>query len=198
MMEIRKFITGFSLAALVLLLAACAETPRAPDYAEITFRHLPSIKLNVGEIRFVREYVSPLKSPNVEHEMPVKIDSSIEEWVQQRLVAAGTPAAYAVVTLKDASVIETDLEKSTGLSALWKTDQSEKYDFRVEVEVQVVTVNGSKAFATANAVQSTTMPEDRTLLERDQMFYDKTERLLWDFNREMEKNIYSFLKPHLL
>ncbi len=183
---------------LALILSGCAETPRAPSYADITFRHLPQIKLNVGEIKFVKEYSSPLRAPNVEHEMPVKIDASVERWVRERLVAGGTSSAYAVVTLKDASVVKRDLEKSKGLSGFFTNDQTEQYDFKVMVEVQVVSINGARAFAAASAEQSKTMPEDRTLLERDQMFYNKTEELMRNFNKEMEQNIYSFLKPHLL
>jgi hypothetical protein len=139
-----------------------------------------------------------LRAPNVEHEMPVKIDASVERWVRERLVAAGNSSAYAVVTLKDASVIESDLEKKKGLSGFFSNDQSEQYDFKVMVEVQVVSINGARAFAAATAQQSKTMPEDRTLFERDQMFFNKTEELMRNFNTEMEKNIYSFLKPHLL
>ena len=179
------------------LLGACAETPREPSYAQITFRHLPSIALDVGEIKFVNEYRSPLKAPHVEHEMPVKIEKSIERWTKDRLKAVGKSTAYAVVTLKEASVIESELPKGTGLRTYFTTEQSEKYDFKVQVEVKVVSINGSKAFASATAEQSKTMPEDRTLNERDQMFFERTEILMREFNTQMEKNIYTFLAPYL-
>ncbi len=180
-----------------LLLSACAETPKEQSFAEITFRHLPPIKLDVGEIKYVSEFKATLTPPHVEHELPVKIDQSVQRWVRDRLQPAGNPGAYAVVTLKDASVVEKKLQKNSGLSGFFTNDQSDQYEFHVLAEIKVVTVNGSKGLVTAEAFQSKTVSEDATLNERDQMFFMKTETLMHDFNKQMEKNIYTFLKPYL-
>lgn len=180
-----------------LLLSACAETPKEQSFAEITFQHLPPLKLDVGEIKYVSEFKATLASPHVEHELPVKIDQSVQRWVRDRLQPVGNPGAYAVVTLKDASVVEKKLAKKSGLSGFFTNDQSDQYDFHVSVEIKIVTVSGSKGLATAEVFQTKTVSEDATLNERDQMFFVKTETLMREFNTQMEKNIYTFLSPYL-
>jgi len=192
----RKILAVFSV-LLLSVLSACASTPDKQVYAEITFSHLPPLRLNVGEIRVVNAYKSPLKPPNVEHELPVKIDQSVRRWVADRLQAVGKSDAFAVVTILDASVVEKSLKKTTGLSGFFTNDQSEEYVFRVEAELKVETVNGAKGLATAVAIQRKTVPENMTLNERDQMYFEKTEALMRDFNAEMEKNIRTFLGAYL-
>ncbi len=177
----------------LLLLTACVTTPERPRYAEITFQHLTPIKLNVGEIRVVNEYRSPLKSPNVEHELPVKIDQSVRRWAQDRLQAVGSSGAYAVLTIKDASAVERDLPKTSGLKGLFTKDQSALYEFNVSAELELVSINGSKGLATAQSMRKKSISEEATLNERDRMYFDQTEALMRDFDLEMEKNIRTFL-----
>lgn len=180
-------------ACIAVILMGCANTPPKPTFAEMTFQHLPTINLNVGEIKIRNEYRSPLKAPNVEHEMPVNIERVLKRWASERLRAVGDSSAYAEFTIKDASVIETKLKKKTGLAGFFTNDQAEKYDFRVEAELKVVSINGYKGFATADSKQSRTIPEDSTLNERDSMYFERTELLIGEFNKQMEKNIFAFL-----
>ncbi|WP_169567124.1 hypothetical protein [Sneathiella limimaris] len=196
-MTFHRRLAGALLGMVALALAGCAETPNEPNYPEITFQHKPTLNLNVGEIRFVSEFKSPLRPPNVEHELPVGIERSVRRWVNDRLKAVGGSGAYAVFTLKDASVVETPLEKKSGISGFFTNDQSEKYDFRVAGELQIVTINGGRALAIAEATQSTTVPEDATLNERDQVFFQKTELLMREFDVQLEKNIQAFLGAYL-
>lgn len=181
------------LLASVVLLAACTTTPERPTYADITFQHLSPIKLDVGEIKVVNEFKSTLKSPHVEHELPVKIDQSIRRWTRDRLQAVGSSGAYAVLTIKDASAVEKKMSKSTGLTGLFTNDQSELYEFHIAVELQVVNISGSKGLATAEARREKSVPEDISLNDREKMYFELTEILLQDFDAEMEKNIRAFL-----
>lgn len=177
----------------LFLLSACITTPEKPRYAEITFQHLAPLRLDVGEIRVVNEYRAPLKAPNVEHELPVKIDQSVRRWVEDRLQAVGGSGAYAVVTIKDASAIEKTLPKTSGFKGLFTKDQSELYEFKVHAEIQIVDINGSKGLAIAQSQRSRSLSEEATLNERDALYFELTESLMQDFDQEMEKNIRSFL-----
>lgn len=179
--------------AVLFLLAACITTPEKPRYAEITFQHLAPLRLDVGEIRVVNEYRAPLKSPNVEHELPVKIDQSVRRWVQDRLQAVGGSGAYAVVTIKDASALEKPLPKTAGFKGLFTKDQSELYEFNVRAEIQIIDINGNKGLAIAQSQRSRSLSEEATLNERDALYFELTESLMRDFDLEMEKNIRSFL-----
>lgn len=178
-------------------LAACTTTPEKPTYADITFSHLSPIKLNVGEIKVVNEFKSTLKSPHVEHELPVKIDQSIIRWSKDRLQAVGGSGAYAILTIKDASAVEAAMEKSKGLKGVFTNDQSELYTFHVAVELKIVEVNGSKGLATAESKRSKSVPEDITINNREKMYFEQTELILQDFDAEMEKNIRAFLSEFI-
>ncbi|WP_169543422.1 hypothetical protein [Sneathiella aquimaris] len=180
-----------------VVLASCVSVPEKQQYADITFQHLAPIRLDVGEIRVVNEFRSPLKAPNVEHELPVKLDKSIQRWSQDRLRAVGNSNAYAVLTIKDASVIEKELPKTTGLTGLFTKDQVVSYEFNVNVELQVVTINGSKGLALAQARREKSISEEATLNERDRLYFNQTEIIMQDFDKEMEKNIRNFLTPFL-
>jgi len=176
-----------------LFVAGCVATPVQPEYADITFRHLTPIKLNVREIKVVNEFRPTLKAPHVEHELPVKIDQSVQQWAADRLQAVGNSSAYAVLTIKDASAVEKMLKKKTGVTGFFTNDQSELYEFRVSAELKIVDVNGSTGFVSADAVRAKSVDEEITLNARERLYYRQTEMLLQDFDAEMEKNIRDFL-----
>ncbi len=175
------------------VLSACAATPERQVFPELNFNHVSQINLDVSEVRIVNEYRSPLKAPNVEHEMPVKIDQSVRKWADQRIRVSGNQNAFAVLTIKDASVVEKQLEKKTGLTGFFTNDQSERYEFRLLAELRIEEVNGNKAIATAEVSRVKTVPEDMTLNDRDMMYFQQVESLMRDFNIEMENNIRKFM-----
>ncbi|MEH6404273.1 MAG: hypothetical protein V7750_12920 [Sneathiella sp.] len=183
--------------AAVLFIAGCVATPEQPEYADITFRHLAPIKLNVGEIRVVNEFRPSLKPPHIEHELPVKIDQSVLRWAADRLQAVGNSSAYAVLTIKDASAVEKELTKSSGVTGLFTNDQSELYEFHVSAELKIVDVNGSTGFVTADALRAKSVDEEITLNDRERLYYQQTEAVLQDFDVEMESNIRKFLPSFL-
>jgi len=192
-MSIWRIILMTSVVGIVAALSGCANTPNKPTYAEITFSHLDPIRLDVGEIRVESTYKSSLKTPNVEHELPVSIEQAVRRWADDRLQAVGGANAYAVLTITEASVIETQLKKVKGLSGFFTNDQSERYDFKVAAELKIVTINGHKGLVTAGAQRTKTVPENITLNQREMMYFERTELLLSDFNTQMEKNIRTFL-----
>ncbi|MBE7635621.1 hypothetical protein GUA87_02100 [Sneathiella sp. P13V-1] len=185
------------LALLGAVLSACAATPERQVLPELNFNHVSQIILDVSEVRVVNEYRSPLKAPNVEHEMPVKIDQAVRKWAEQRLRANGNQNAFAVLTIKDASVVEKQLEKKTGLTGFFTNDQSERYEFRVMAELRIEEVNGNKAIATAEVSRIKTVAEDITLNDRDMMYFQQVEQLMSDFNVEMVASINKFMQPFL-
>lgn len=196
MIRMRHVITALTL-MIVVILAGCAKAPPVPTYPEITFQHLNPIMLNVSEIKIVNEFRPTLKAPNVEHELPVKIDQSVRNWVRDRLQAAGNSGAVATVTIKDASAVEERLEKQGGIKGVVTTSQSELYKFHVLVEVKVSEISGASGFVTAEATRTKSVPEGITLNQREQTFYTQVDALMQGFDVEMEKNIRSFLGNYI-
>lgn len=178
-----------ALAALVLLVAGCETHVEVPSYARITFNHLPPITLDVADVSAKTTYQKPLTAPNVEHEFPVDIAKTAEGWVAGRLRAGGASGS-AVLNILDASVVETKLNKKTGLTGLVTTDQGHRYDATLTASLSAEDLTTQRAAeATVTVKRSQTVPEDATYNEREKMWYEMTEKLMADFNTELEKAI---------
>lgn len=179
-------------------LAACATTGPQPSYPEITFAHLPSIKLNVAEIVYAPRYQPSIAAPNIGHEFPTSPAKAAERWIADRLVAVGT-AGQAVVVIGQATGTETKLKVTKGITGVFTTDQAWRYDVWIEIGINAVNLNRKiKAEARTAAQQSRTMPEDASLSEREDAWFALTEMVMRKFNTAFEaqirKDLAEFIK----
>jgi len=179
-------------------LAACVTTGPQPSYPEITFTHLPPIKLDVAEIIYARRYQPPIAAPNIGHEFPTPPAKAAERWIDDRLVAVGT-AGQAVVVIRHAVATETKLKVKSGITGAFTTDQAWRYDVRIEIAINAVNPNRKvKADASTAAQQSRTMPEDASLSEREDVWFALTETAMRKFDTTFEaqirKDLAKFIK----
>jgi hypothetical protein len=182
----------------VLAVPGCETPVNQRSFPEQTFQHLPPISLDVREINIVHLFEPPLKAPHIEHEMPVPPHIAVERWVVDRLRATGT-SGRAVVTIRDASVVEARLKRLGGIKGTFTTEQSERYDAKVEVVIEATDGKGLRsANAVATSLRNRTVPENATLRERRTLWYELTEKLMSDFDRtfqsQIRKHLASFLK----
>ena len=182
----------------VLAVAGCETPVNQRSFPEQTFQHLPPISLDVREIDIVHLFEPPLNPPHIEHEMPVPPHIAVERWVVDRLRATGT-SGRAVVTIRDASVVEARLKRLGGIKGTFTTEQSERYDAKVEVIIEATDDKGLRsANAVATSLRNRTVPENATLRERRTLWYELTEKLMSDFDRTFEtqirKHLAAFLK----
>lgn len=181
-----------------LVLAGCTMPAPTPRYPELTFTHLPPIRLDAAELEIVDGFKSPFGSPNVEHLMPVSPAAAMRRWARDRLMPVGS-GGRIVFTIADAGVIETRLAPTPGLRGAVTKDQSERYDARLEVHI---TVDGGdnrrRGEVTADAMRSRTVPEGISLNEREKIWFQMTEDLVTNMNGELETAIRSFLQPFLV
>ena len=194
--------TGFPMRtimiAMLIALASCETAVIPRSFPEQTFRHLPPISLDVAKIEIVLFFEPPLKAPHVEHEMPVPPHKAIERWVVDRIRTVGR-SGQAVLTVRDASVVEKRLKPLGGIKGTFTKEQSERYDARVEVEISAIDGRGLRsAKAMTTSSRSRTVPEDATLRQRQILWYELTERIMQDFDRTFEaqirKHLATFLK----
>ena len=194
-MRLPRFL--FALPALGLLLAACESPLPKVSYPELRFNHLPLIELNVARIDIVEQYRSPLRSPHVEHEIPLAPAKAMRSWANDRLRAVGS-SGQARFIIVEASVKGEPLAKKKGLKAALTLDQTARYDARLEARLEVETAAGlGKGFATATAARHRTMPEAVSMNVRDDALYAFIEGALMDFNRVMTTKIDRHLTPFL-
>lgn len=180
-----------------LVVAACETPPSQNNFAEITFGHLPEIKLNVREIVFQSDYQAPQAAPNVDHIFPVPPAQAAERWAADRLRAVG-PANKALFVLKDASVTEEKLETKGGITGAFTTEQTERYQANMEAEMRIVDDFGNTlATLSARAARSTTTPEDLSLREREEIWFKLTEDVMRDLDAQLEPAIRRVFFPYL-
>ncbi|NIA71537.1 hypothetical protein HBA54_23375 [Pelagibius litoralis] len=187
----------FAFAILGGLLAACSFDEPQNRFADITYGHLPEIGLDVGDVRIEQAYVTPGKAPNVEHRFPVKPNDAAVRWAQDRLEAEGDRLVFRYI-VREASAVETPLPTESGVTGLLTTDQSERYEARIVVDMEILDGRQVQATARAEARRSITVPEDITLKEREQIWYKLTENAMNDLNTQLEDTIRSAFFPYIV
>lgn len=188
------------LAAAVVIaagVAACAIDDPSNKFAGLSYEHLPDINLDVGEIQVEQAYKATTEAPNVGHRFPVPPKDAAVRWAQDRLVAKGDRLTFRYI-VRQASAVETELEKSKGVTGLLTTDQSERYEVHIVIDMQVVDGRQIQGNATAEARRSVTVPEDITLNEREKVWYKLTEETMNDLNDQLEETIKTAFFPYIV
>jgi hypothetical protein len=188
----------FLSAALALAgLTGCAGTPAQQDFPDLSYRYLAPINLAVGGISVESRYIPPLKAPNVEHNAPVPPYNALRQWGLDRLHATGG-ADRARMVILHASIIETRLAVTEGLKGAFTRDQAARYDGKLAAMVEVLDSSGrQRAYATARAERSQTVPEGATLAEREKVWFTLTEDMMRQINEQLETNVARHLRGYM-
>ncbi len=179
--------------ALALVTHPASAQQRFPD---ITFAHKAPIMLDVARVVVVKEFRTPYASPNVEHRFPIPPDLAVEQWARDRLQPVGAGNQVRVV-IKQSAVVEVPLETSGGITGLFKTDQSERYDAVLEVQVEVRNDFGRQGFAGATVNRSQTVPEDISPNELRQVWFEMTEKMIQEIDQQLEAGIRKYLANYV-
>lgn len=179
------------------LLAACAVDDPSNRFAQLTYDHLPDINLDVGEIQIEQAYVTPGQAPNVDHIFPVQPKDAAVRWAQDRLVARGDRLTFRYI-VRQAAATETPLPTTSGVTGMLKTEQSERYELHIVVEMQILDGRQVQGTGRAEARRSITVPEDSSLAEREQVWYRLTEDTMRDLDQQLEKTIREAFFPYIV
>ena len=94
--------------------------------------------------------------------------------------------------------MEEELPTSGGLSGMLTTDQSERYSLHLVVEMQVLDGRSIQGTAKAEARRSITVPEDSSLSEREEVWYQLTEQTMRDLDQQLEQTIREAFFPYIV
>jgi hypothetical protein len=182
-----------------LALSACTTPPPVRNVDRISYSEKPLIRLDVREIDIQRAYQAPNAAPNVDHVFPVPPAAGAQLWAADRLKAAG-PLRRARFIVREAPVIEIPLERSSGLTGTFTVEQSERYEARLVVELQILSENGGvEAWVSAEVTHFRTVSENVTLNERVQVWHEMTQTLLDEMDRQLDaaikEELYTYLLP---
>jgi len=196
-MEILRLLTSFAGLCLILSLTACEKSLPQHNFSELRFDHLPVIKLDIAKIEIVEKYRSPLRLPNVEHELPIAPATIIRNWVNDRLRANGKNGIARFIIL-DASVKVKALTKRNDLAESFTIDQSARYRAQISAKLEVENAGGlNRGFATAISSRQRTMPEALSINERYKALNEFVKAAAIDFDKAMAQNIKKHLEPFL-
>jgi hypothetical protein len=96
--------------------------------------------------------------------------------------------------LVNAAITETALETTGGIAGAFTTDQAARYDATIEMRVEIINSLGETVgTATAIAKRSQTVPEGIALVERDQIWFELTERVMQELDVELTATIRQYL-----
>jgi hypothetical protein len=193
----RRFVLFIVFPLLAMPLAAC-QPPAEPDFPDIRFDQMPPIDLDVAEIVVKTPYQEPLEPPHVGQEFPVPPSRAARNWVDDRLRAVGSRGA-ATVTINEASAVETDLKRTTGLTGLLTKDQAQSYEVRIEITIEATDPVGPRtASASMRVTKKTSVSEDATFNDREETWYQLTKDTMDNFNKamvdQMHQSLSGFIK----
>jgi hypothetical protein len=185
------------LAAFAGALGGCGSgPPPQQSFADLRFTSEPPLRLGVASIEVDHEYRPNFDPPHFEQRLPIPLPHVADNWARDRLQPAGT-GGRAVAVITDASVVEINLPKETGLSATFTQQLDTQYAARIGIRVELRDDRGSDVrMAEGHAERSITTVEGTTLEERDRMLYLMETQLMADLDRQLEaqiRNNFSYL-----
>ena len=123
--------------------------------------------------------------------------NALRQWGLDRLRATGDSDRARLVIL-DASIVETKLAVTGGIKGAFTRDQAARYDGKLVAMIEIIDAAGrQRAFATARAERSQTVPEGTTVAEREKVWFTLTEDLMRQINEQLESNIARHLRAHM-
>jgi hypothetical protein len=186
---------SFLLFPTLLALTACDTPPMRQSFATLTFQDRPPIRLDVAQLEIVQAYQAPGTAPHVDHLFPQKPVDVAAAWGRDVLRAVGQ-RGMATYTITDASATETALPRSTGLTQMFKTEQSDRYDLHIEVKLEIGNpLLASTGYVTAGANRSQTVAENMTLNQREAVWFQMTESAMRELDEKLEAAIKDKLTP---
>lgn len=178
------------LAAAATPLAGCGnEPPPRQDFADLRFTTEPPLRLNVASVEVSDEYRPNFDPPHFEQRFPIPLPHVADNWARDRLQAVGT-SGRAVAVIIDASAVEINLPKESGVTTVFTNQPDTQYHARVGIRVEARDDRGGATrMAEAHAERSATMVEGTTLADRDRMLYQMESELMVELDRQLETQI---------
>ena len=187
--------TVFAVVTVGVMAGACETPAPVQTFAEITFAHLEPLNINVEKVEVENAYKAGNEAGHVENRLPVPPVKAMEQWVIDRLKPVGGPASGKLrLVITEAGVLETVLKKDKSAKGVFTKQQSHRYDFEAGGRLEIYDAAGTRSgYSSAKATRTVTTREDINLNEREKIWFGATEKLMADFNREMENNIRRYL-----
>lgn len=189
--------SALAVSAVGLTLAGCVqEQAVGGPIATVGFQHLSQIRLRVAAVNVKSNYRGPIAAPNAEHRFPTPPERAMFDWALTRLVAAGGKDITGVASfvIEDASVIETRLKKTEGFQGIFTYEPTTRYDATAIASLSITKdASGATGNVRVTSKRSIEVSENATLAQREQAWMELVEKLMADFNTQMEVQVKSYM-----
>ncbi|HUK60533.1 MAG TPA: hypothetical protein VLV50_14990 [Stellaceae bacterium] len=182
--------------AVALGLAACSSPPPRPTYPDIRFTDEPPLRLAIASVEVHEDYQMPFKEPNVEHLFPVPPSRALENWAHDRLRATGNNGT-AIFSIRVASVVETELPVNQGVTGVFTTQASERYDLTITAALTIMENGLAVHTANVTTTRSQSLLQGITPNDRDKAWYEMTKTAMADFDKQMESEMRNTFGDYL-
>ncbi len=173
----------------LLLLAGCESSATKPSFPDIRFTQEPRLRVDVAAIDLQDEFHANFRAPNVEHLFPISPEHAMESWVHDRLEASGTTRRLRVRII-DASVVETELPRTKGLTGAFTTDQAQRYEAKATMAIDLLNDRGfSERSVEASVTRTQSVADGITPNQRDEAWYAMTKDLMAELDRKLEQEL---------
>jgi len=179
-----------------LLAAACTTPPESPDFPVPRYTDEPPIKLDVAEIRVRQSYEPPLKTPNVEHLVPLRPADAARQWAKDRLDAVGETGT-ATLDIVDASVTRKGVETEGGIRGWLTTEPEARYTASMELAMRIDRPTDSGS-ARVRGVRGTGVLEGSSIHEREKVVYKLVKNLMDDLDGQMRTTLTDSLGKYVV
>ena len=175
------------------VLAACTTPIEQRPQPHFAYKAYPPVLLNVATIRVEEAYVTTGQPPHAEQLMPLPLPQAVSDWAHSRFQAVGQ-SGTAVITIKDASVVTTDLPRTKGVKGWVTVDQAERFDAKIAVDMHVENMTGGDTGSgTVNLTRGQSMGEDASIIDRDRLWTSMEEAMMTDLDAGAQKMLRSRL-----
>jgi hypothetical protein len=173
----------------LLLLAGCETPATKPSFPDIRFTSEPRLRVDVAAVDLQDDFHANFHAPNVEHLFPISPEHAMENWVHDRLEATGT-ARRMRARIVDASVTETELPRTTGLTGALTTQQAQRYDAKAAMSIDILNDRGfAERSVEASVALTRSVPEGLTPNQRDEIWYAMTKDLMAALDKQLEQRM---------
>jgi hypothetical protein len=173
----------------LLVLTGCDTPTTRPTFPDIRFTNEPRLRIDVAAIDLQDGFHASFRPPNVEHLFPIPPEHAMENWAQDRLEATGTMRRLRVL-ITDASVTETELPRTSGLTGAFTTQQAQRYDAKAAMSIDILNDRGfPERSIEASVTLTRSVPEGMTPNQRDETWYAMTKELMAALDKQLEQRI---------
>ena len=184
-------------ALLVLLVAACAAPPQGPVFEPVAFRDRAPYLLDVARVHIV-ETPTHVRGGDISERLETPPVEAARAWARDRLQASGQTDRVLRYTIRRATIVETQLPRTGGVTGVFRVDQGQRFDVVLDVQVDVVDGTGrTLSSIEGRAERFATAPENLTYTERRLLWHRLVRDAANDLDRELTSRAGDFLARYM-